>query len=481
MYSRTPDIVQITSPFKVEVLSSENLNTLKQGTLRLLEEVGVRFPSRKALEIFADHGAQVDMENEIVRISPDLVEKAMASAPRSFLLAGREERFDLHLDGKQTYLSTDGCGVHVIDLHTREKRSSRKEDVAQMARVCDALPLIAFFWPLVSAQDYGPTAPLHECHAGLTNTLKHVRGGTTVFSQLARYIVEMATVVAGSAEERRRRPPINANICTVAPLSHDTDGIETALIYAEAGIPTSFMAMPTMGSTAPATPFGALTVGDAEVISAVTLIQLAHPGAPVFHSIVTSLMDPRTGGYIGEGSIPFSIMAVQMAHAWNLPCLGGGSVSSDSTEIGWQSGSEAGSGAAMIPLAGGEICGYMGLMGSSMILYPEQVILDHEVCQNACEMMQGIEIHEADLAFDVVEEVGPGGHFLGQKHTVNHIGDFRYSSILRKKDSNGNPRDPREVALEEFKHIDETHHPEPLADHVLDELDRILEAADGEV
>ena len=104
----------------------------------------------------------------------------------------------------------------------------------------------------VSAQDFGITAPLHECHAGLTNTLKHVRGGTTVHSQLAPYIVEMATVVAGSDPERRKRPPICANICTIAPLAHDVNGLESALIYAEAGIPTSFMAMPTMGSTAPA-------------------------------------------------------------------------------------------------------------------------------------------------------------------------------------------------------------------------------------
>ena len=38
--------------------------------------------------------------------------------------------------------------------------------------------------------------------------------------------------------------------------------------------------------------------GDAEVVSAMVLIQLAYPGAPVFHSIEVSLMHPRTGGYV---------------------------------------------------------------------------------------------------------------------------------------------------------------------------------------
>ncbi len=478
MYSKTPDIIPFTSPFYGELLSQAQIKTLKSGTMHLLDEVGVHMPSRKALEIFADNGARVDMEKETVRIPPDLIEKAMSTAPRSFVLGGREERFDLTLDGSCSYLSTDGCGVHVVDLETREQRPSCKADVAQMARVCDALPLIGFYWPIVSAQDYKRTAPLHECHAGLTNTLKHVRGGTTVFAELAPYIVEMATVVAGSEETRRARPPICANICTIAPLAHDKHGLETALIYAEAGIPTSFMAMPTMGSTAPATPLGALVVGDAEVVSAMVLMQLAYPGAPVFHSIFVSLMEPRTGAYIGHIPVPIGMMTVQLAHAWNVPSLGGSGVSSDAADIGWQMGSEAGLGAGRIPLCGGEICGYMGTADGSMVLYPEKIIFDHEICEDAYDLLHGFEFNEADMALDLIKDVGPRSHFLNQKHTRKHIRDFRLSRLFRQRGIDGEDRDPREVALEEFKRINDTHHPEPLPDAVLEELDRILAAAE---
>ena len=58
----------------------------------------------------------------------------------SNILGGREERFDLTLDGTKTYLSAEGCGVRVIDLETPQERPSRKEDVARMARTGDALP-----------------------------------------------------------------------------------------------------------------------------------------------------------------------------------------------------------------------------------------------------------------------------------------------------------------------------------------------------
>jgi trimethylamine---corrinoid protein Co-methyltransferase len=478
MFSETPDIISISSHHKIEVLSSSELETLKNGTLQILSETGVYFPSQKALTIFADHGAKVDWDTKIVRIQPDVVKKAMATAPRSFVLGGREERFDLLLDGRNSYLCTDGCGVHVIDPQTREKRASRKSDVAMMARVSDAISMVSFFWPSVSAQDFGKAAPLHECHAGLTNTLKHVRGGTTVHPELAPAIVDMATVVSGSDAERRRRPPICANICTIAPLAQDAHGIETALVYAEAGIPISFMAMPNMGSTAPASVLGALAMGDAEAISAIVLMQLAHPGAPVFHSIITSLMNPRTGGYIGDVPLPVSLIAVQLAHSWNVPSLGGGSFSSDAADIGWQSAYEAGFGSVQIPLAGGEICGYMGLMNSSMILYPEQIILDAEIAMNIYDTYKKFEFKDFDSTLDVIKSVGPSGHYLREKHTREHIRDFHNSPIFHQLDSEGNLWQPREKAIDGFKKIYDSHQPEPLPDHARKEMDKILASAD---
>jgi len=480
LYSKTPDILSIPTTLKSEILTQDELEKIKEKTLYLLAEVGVHFPSNRALDIFADNGAQVDRESEIVRISPDLVLKAMATAPRSFILGGREERFDLLLDGSCSYLSTDGTGVHVIDFETREKRASCKEDVAMMARVCDALPLVSFYWPMVSAKDYGQTASLHQCHAGLTNTLKHVRGGTTMHPRLARYVVEMAAVVSGSSEVLVQRPPINANICTISPLSHDKEGIESALIYAEAGIPISFMAMPTMGSTAPASPLGALVMGDAEVISAMTLIQLAFPGAPVLHAVFTSLMDPRTGGYISEVPTSSYAMAKELAHAWKVPCLGGARVSGDAPELGWQSGYEVGFGSVMTALAGGEICGVMGLVGSATTLYPEEVILDNDAYYHIYEILKKNNLDQIEPSLDVIRSVGQRGHFLAQKHTREHIRDFRLSPLQRQKDGQGKARDPLEVALEKFKEIEKNHHPEPLPDEKLTELDLIIEAAEKE-
>jgi trimethylamine:corrinoid methyltransferase-like protein len=120
------------------------------------------------------------------------------------------------------------------------------------------------------------------------------------------------------------------------------------------------------------------------------------------------------------------------------------------------------------------------MAGGSMVLYPEKVILDHEICQDAHDLLHGFDFDSADMALDVIREVGPRSHFLRQKHTRQHIRDFRLSRLLRQKGPNGTERNPVEVAFEEFKRIEATHHPKPLSADVVSELDRILAAADRE-
>lgn len=512
-FSPTPDIVPLAQRRGLRVLSDDQLATLHAATLTILEEIGVHVPSARARDLLGDNGAAVG-DDGVVRIPANLVRRALATAPRAPLLAGREERFDLVLDGERSYVATEGVGVHVVDLESRELRPSRKSDVAQMARVCDALPLLGFFWPPVSAQDHGIAAPLHECHAGLTNTLKHVRGATTLRPSLAPFIVGMATAVAGGETQRRRRPPICGNICTISPLAHDEHGLECAITYAEAGIPISFMAMTTMGTVAPATALGALAQGDAEVVSGLVIAQLAAPGAPVVHSVLLSMVDPYSGGYISEVPLPIGWMAVELAHSWGLPALAGGGLDTDDAAVGWLAGRSAGLGSAVSVLCGGEICGYFGLTGGSTVLYPEQLILQHETLLDAAAELGAVgmpgafEFDPADIAFDVIRDVGPRGHFLKHRHTRERLREVRFPPWVRPPGRPGaagpatagsrapgaadldeqatrasggvDPAAPAAAALEEYRRLAAEHVPAPLPDDVLAELDELLAAADRE-
>jgi len=77
------------------VLAPDDVRRLHAATLEVIETVGVRFPSPRALDIWAAHGATVDRETFIVRAPGELIERAIASAPAEYTLAARDPAQDL--------------------------------------------------------------------------------------------------------------------------------------------------------------------------------------------------------------------------------------------------------------------------------------------------------------------------------------------------------------------------------------------------
>jgi trimethylamine--corrinoid protein Co-methyltransferase len=472
----------IKTQYQLRYLTDEQLNQLQEATLLVMERTGVKFPSGKALKVLAEHGVHVDFDKQIARFPRDIVMNYLSKTPRYFNIGARNPFYDFNLQEGSTYFTTDGCGVETIDLDTRQRRPSCKEDVGMMARVADYLPSVAFYWPMVSSQEHGRTAPLHDLDAGFRNTLKHIQSETIMGEADARYALEMSTIIAGSKEELRRRPNFSLLVCTIAPLIQDKDGIEGAMVLAEAGVPVGFLSMPTMGTTAPATLAGALAMGDAEVISATVLMQMVAPGAPVFHSMMQAWADPSSGNYV---SYPLDARGryapVEMAHHWGMPALGA-CYGTDAREAGtWQSGSEVALDAYMAGLSGAEFVTGMGLTHTYTRLYPESLLLDNDIYQKARHYLMTMDINAETLALDTVDAVGPGGHYLAQKHTRKHMRSAMKRGVSHQVGPDGRYRDPREYAIEQTKWILANHHPEPVETDKQKELERILAAADKEL
>ena len=479
MSSDTPNLQPITPAYHVNILKPEQLIRLQSATLEILAQVGIHCPSEKALKIYAEHGAVVDSSRQVVKLPPGIVVEAMAHAPRFYTMGARLPSFDLKLDGSSLFCATDGCGVETIDFTTRQRRPSKKADVGTMARICDYLSAISFYWPIVSAQDFARTAPLHEIEAAFNNTVKHVQSETIMGEWTARYAIEMADVVAGSVEIRRQRPPLSLLVCSIAPLAQDRDGLESALLFAEAGLPIGFMSMANTGSTAPATIAGTIVTADAEIISALVLIQMAHPGAPVFHSMMPGIMHPHTGDYQSSTleASSFYPLGTEIAHHWGVPTLAG-IFGTDALVPGWQSAAEAESSLLLCALAGAETGSGLGLVESCMLLYPEAILLDADVYHRVRFEAAGLDTSPEELALDVIKEIGPRGHFLAHRHTRTHLRQRKFSDLTSQPLPGGGYRDPLEVARQRVDWILENHHPQPLDEAQQNELTRILNAAD---
>jgi trimethylamine--corrinoid protein Co-methyltransferase len=241
------------------------------------------------------------------------------------------------------------------------------------------------------------------------------------------------------------------------------------------------MSMVNTASTAPATLAGTLVTGDAEIVSALVLLQMAHPGAAVFHSLMPGIMHPHTGAYLSstlEGSQLYPI-GVELAHRWGVPTLAG-IFGTDAIVPGWQSAAEAESSLLLCALAGAETGSGLGLVESCTLLYPEAILMDADICQRVRMEASRLDTSPEAMALQVIKEVGPRGHFLAHRHTRTNLRHRQFSMLTGQPGQEGGWRDPVQVARERVDWILANHHPQPLDEAQKSELSRILKAAERE-
>jgi trimethylamine---corrinoid protein Co-methyltransferase len=482
----TGKIKSITNPkLSLEFLTTEDIQRLHTASLDIIETIGIRFPSTRALDIWEAHGALVDRNTSIVKIPGQVIQDALKLAPPKYELAARKPEQDLPLDGNHVFLGTDGCGVEVLDINTGKRRMSTWQDVADIARVGDALEEIAFHWVAVSAQDLPPkTRGLHELRAIWENSTKHAQTESIYNEWEARAAVEMASTIAGGMDALRKRPLLSIMQCTAPPLGQDGGSLDAALIGAEAGLPVGFMTMAACLTTGPATMAGTLAVGNAEVISAIAMIELAFPGARVFYAAAQTASDLRTGAYTGGGPEDFLFGAAQnkLSDFYNIP-LSIGSFATGAKEPNWHAGVENSLSTFMASLVMSDMLLGVGLLHGSRIWSYAQMLMDCEIFSIIEKIMRGIVVDDETLALDTIRKVGPGGNFLSQKHTLKHMReifipqymDRRPYNVWEEKHDEG-----RDWALEKARKILNTHQPEALDPAISAELNRIIASVEVE-
>ena len=473
-------INSITNPrLSLNLLTPEEVRRIHTATLDVIEKTGVRFPSKKALDIWEAHGAQVDRETMIVKAPGQLIEEALKKAPPAYTLAARDASQDLPLDGNHVYTGTDGCGVEVIDLVTGKRRRSGLQDVADIARVADCVEEVAFHWVAVSAQDCRPDSrSLHELRAIWENSTKHAQTESVYSEKEAIAAVEMAALVAGGREELKKRPVLSLMQCTAPPLGQDGGSLDAALVGAEAGVPVGFMTMAASLTTGPATLAGNLVVGNAEVISATALIQLAYPGAPVFYAAAQTASDLRTGAYTGGGPEDFLFGAATnlLSDFYDIP-LSMGSFASGAKTPDWQAGIENSLSTFMASIVLSDMLLGVGLLHGSRIWSFEQMLMDCEIFRIVQKTLEGIPIDDEALALEAIHAVGPGGNFLTQKHTRRHMRELFVPQYMDRRPYNvweEKQDGPQDWARERARNILATHRPEPLDPAISQELGRVI-------
>jgi len=468
---------------RFQILSDEDLDRIHWGTLHILEKVGVQVDSPACRKLLKDNGCEVDEKTRIAKIPSNLVEEALVKKKAAITLAGRNPKYDAKLDLNHVHMCANGNGAVAVDLETGERRGSTKKDVADSTKIIDYLPNVHVQWPMVSSTDQHPSVVhLHDLEASLNNTEKHVMYETGVTLSDAKHLTEMGYIAAGGEKEFRQRPICSCLQCTYAPLQHDAGVMDASLYFAEKGVPLVFFGMPQPGATGPATLVGSLAVGNAEVLSALTMIQLAAPGAAIIYGMGNAPLDMRTT--VRAGGSPehalSSAMATELAHFYGMPsCVG---ISATAKVPGDQSVLEYFTGCVGPMLAGADLMCGVGLLEDSSCLHYEQIVMDNEIIGTIGRLIRGEYADDDTLALDVIEKVGVGKNYLAQRHTIENLRGEHYIPTLvdrRSYDawSQTGKKTLRDVAREKAKWILQNHKVPPLDADKQSKLSGVIEKA----
>ena len=471
---------------RLEVMTPKDAEKIHLNSLHLLENMGIKVVSEEARRLLKEAGADVDEKTQVAKIPQHLVLESMKKCPQSFKMAGRNPKNDFVLDHKHCYACTDGVGLATIDLETGERRPSTLKDVADSAKIVDYLPMMHMYNPLVTPLEVPKHAhTVHEFLAALENCEKHFTTGSTYQKDEAIYEIKMAAAVVGGMKELRRRPIISSLTCTTSPmvLGKTTDA---AIEFSRAGCPPFLMAMPLIGATAPMTVAGATLLGNAQVIALATVLQLAAPGSPLCYSTEPMAMDVQSGLF--EGLFPAADMVraahVQMAKFYKIPIfVGGWGTCSKVPDV--QAGYEKAFSAFICYLSGADMTSGPGMLENWTVLSFEQLLIDHEMFTMMADMLKGFPVDDDSMPLDVIAKVGHEGHYMGQKHTLDHFRQMWQPVVTDgqtyKTWKAAGSKNAVDHARDKAKDILKTHQPEPLANDLKRELSSLVVEAETNI
>ena len=472
-----------------DIFTSEQVQTLHQATMDTLQNVGIKVESEEALEIFSGAGAKVDRSGKsgIVRLSPNIIENCIRSAPSRVTYHGRESKHDFVAEPDKVGFSTFGECIQVIDPITRKIRPSTKEDLGKITRVCDRLEEIVLVErPVGSLDQFTPTQPLHNYEVMVSNTSKHIFLG--FFSaENAKRIAQMAAVCVGGDENLRARPPVTAFVCPTSPLVLVKMCCDVIIQCARLGIGISPISMVLSGTTSPVTLAGSIVVHNAEVLSAIALAQLTVPGTPCTYASMSTAMDLRTAipatGSPEHGLISSGL--AQLVRMYDLPCWVGGGVS-DSKLPDTQAAYEFSLSATAAALSNPQFVYGAGALESGLTFDYAKLIMDCEQISRIQHLLKGIAVNEETLALEIIKEVGPGGEFMTHSHTYNNMRSISMSDLFDRRDRSSwtektAGRDLTERAYERALEIISGHEPPPLPQGAAETMRAIIQEYEAEL
>ena len=393
----------------LRLIDDETARAVKAEAIDVLGRIGVFVEYEPAREMLAGSGAKADAEGRIL-IPPDLVEKALESAPSEITLFDRDGENALRLGGDDVAFDPGSAAIKV--------REPTSDDCVDFARLADALEYMAMQSTCVIPKDVPhEIADRQRLQLALRSCRKPVITGT-FGRESYDAMYEMLVCVRGGGDRLREKPLAIFDCCPSPPLKWSELTCQCLVECAKRGVPAELVSMPLTGATAPATLLGAVVQHTAENLSGVVIHQLAASGAPIIYGGSPSGFDLRKGT-TPMGAIETMMIDVtysQIGKMMNLPTHAYMGLS-DSKLPDWQAGMEGGIGAMLAALAGINVVSGPGMLDFESCQSLENLLLQNEACGMAHRLIKGVARRDNVMALDILKQGLAQEQFLSLDHT----------------------------------------------------------------
>jgi trimethylamine---corrinoid protein Co-methyltransferase len=402
-------------------LTGKQQDLLHEASLEIMADIGMRFSSERALELFRGAGAAVS-DGNLVRIPRALTERALRTAPRDIVIYDRNARPAMSFGEGACYFGVGSDCAWIHDPETGDLRKALLRDLQNGVRIVDSLPNLDFLMSMFIPSDV--PARIYERYQ--MKAMLELSTKPIVYCGIEKASTEiaiaMAAAVAGGGQALERHPFVINYVNTVSAFRHNEESVERLLSAAERNLPTIYAPANCRGSTAPMSVAGMMALGNAGQLGGLVLSQLAREGSPFImnHPSVGALdMRWMRDLFVSPDKGP---CGCDMAHRYRVPVFASGGCS-DAKLFDGQAAAEAALTVFAGVVSGANMIQNIGYLDSAMTGSMELMVLCDEIIGWMKHYLRDIEVSEETLALETLRQVGPDGDFLGSEHTVQHLRD----------------------------------------------------------
>ena len=413
-----PDVRNPFPPF--ELISADELESIHEASLRVLEEIGINFLLDEARDILAAAGAEVTPDDPRVRFDRALIEDLIKHAPSEFTLHARNPAYDVTLGGNRIVFGSVGSPPHATDLE-RGRRTGNRADFTDFMRLVQSLNVCQMMsgYP-VEPVDIDPnTRHLEALRIASTETDKAIFG----YSLGRRRILDAIRIaqIAGQVSDAELwdKPCLSTVVNANSPLQYDIPMLVGMIEMSRRGLPIIVTPFTLAGAMAPVTVAGALVQQNAEALAGIAFCQAVKKGARVVYGGFTSNVDMKTGApAFGTPEYAQAVLVGgQLARRYRVPYRSSNVNASNApdAQAAWES---ANSLWACLLGHTNLVKHALGWLEGGLSASFEKMIIDAEMIQMMIAFLQPLQINEETFGLDAMKDVGPGGHFFGTAHTL---------------------------------------------------------------